>query len=62
MDEENVIMRQLDQAYAATCPQWWGANGRPRTCLAEDQGLAHDRVQPVNVNRAIAELTDVRNH
>jgi len=23
--EENVIMRQLDQAYSALCPQWWSA-------------------------------------
>lgn len=23
MVEENVIMRDLDKAYAATCPQWW---------------------------------------
>ena len=27
MVEENVIMRDLDKAYAATCPQWWGAAG-----------------------------------
>jgi hypothetical protein len=25
--EENVIMRQLDQAYTAFCPQWWAAAG-----------------------------------
>jgi hypothetical protein len=27
MAEENVIMRELDQAYAAHCPQWWVAAG-----------------------------------
>ncbi|MEX1994766.1 MAG: hypothetical protein WD929_08890 [Steroidobacteraceae bacterium] len=25
MAEEDVIMGELDQAYAALCPQWWGA-------------------------------------
>lgn len=25
--EENAIMRQLDQAYSALCPQWWNAAG-----------------------------------
>ncbi len=25
MAEEDVIMRELDQAYVAFCPQWWGA-------------------------------------
>jgi hypothetical protein len=27
MAEENVIMRELDQAYSAHCPQWWAAAG-----------------------------------
>ena len=25
--EEDAIMRELDQAYSAHCPQWWGAAG-----------------------------------
>jgi hypothetical protein len=26
--EQDAIMRELDQAYAAYCPQWWGATGQ----------------------------------
>lgn len=33
MEEEDAIHRLRDQAYAAHCPQWWGATGPAQTWL-----------------------------
>jgi len=53
--EENAIMRELDQAYAAFCPQWWGAAGpiqawlkTYRTWLTNEWIPFHDRLESQN--------------
>jgi hypothetical protein len=53
--EENAIMRELDQAYVAFCPQWWGATGpiqawlkTYRTWLTNEWIPFHDRMGAQN--------------
>jgi hypothetical protein len=55
MAEENVIMRELDQAYSAHCPQWWAAAGPVqawlktyRTWLTNEWIPLHDRLGSQN--------------
>lgn len=53
--EENAIMRELDQAYVAFCPQWWSAAGpiqawlkTYRTWLTNEWIPFHDRMGSQN--------------
>jgi hypothetical protein len=53
--EENSIMRELDQAYVAFCPQWWAAAGSIqawlktyRTWLTNERIPFYDRLSSQN--------------